>query len=148
MREDASVMLSSLPPLSFTPEALVADEANNFSRNRIPPAPSSIDWEDDIIHLSYQPPLLHRAEEQSGLEILFPLPWKRDITGVQTAKLYPGISTISGILLCIEVSILACEDNRRGNYIAAQRVCGKASYTEVELMNMSRHAFGKRSLAT
>lgn len=75
-------------------------------------------------------PLLHRAEEQSGLEILFPLSWKRDITGVQTAKLYPGIFTISGILLCIEVSILACEDNRRDNYITAQRVCGKASYTQ------------------
>lgn len=51
MWEEASVMLSSLPPLSSAPEALVADEANNYSSNRIPPAPSSIDWEDDIIPL-------------------------------------------------------------------------------------------------
>lgn len=36
-------------PLRSAPEALVADEANNCSGNRIPPAPSSIDWEDDII---------------------------------------------------------------------------------------------------
>lgn len=53
---DAPVMLSSLPPLSFTPEAPAADEANNCSRNRIPPAPASIDWKDDIIRLSNPPP--------------------------------------------------------------------------------------------
>lgn len=68
MEEEASVMLSFLPPLSSTPEALVADEANNYSSNRIPLAPSAIDWEDDIIHPSIHPP---RAGEQSGLEIHF-----------------------------------------------------------------------------
>lgn len=30
----------------------VGDEANNFSRNRIPPAPFSIDLEGDIIGIS------------------------------------------------------------------------------------------------
>lgn len=71
MWEDASVMLSSLPPLSSTPEALVADEANNFSSNCIPLAPSSIDWEDDIIRLSLSAFSSPPAEEQRGLEIVF-----------------------------------------------------------------------------
>lgn len=63
MWEDAPVMLSSLPPLSFTPEALAVDEANNFSRNRIPTAPSRIDWEDDIIRFSFSPPAPQQRSE-------------------------------------------------------------------------------------
>lgn len=86
MWEEASVMLSSLPPLSSAPEALVADEANNYSSNRIPPAPSSIDWEDDIIPL---PP-----QEQSGLEILFHgralSPECKQLSSIQASAPYRG----------------------------------------------------------
>lgn len=153
-------MLSPLLPLGFTPEAPVAYEANNFSRNHIKQTRCSIDCKNDIIHPLLSALYFPQTEEQSGGENLYP----REILFHGDGVLSMLISTCVGFFpppikqLCIyvhaqehlhyrgfcsgiQVSILVCQ-RRRGRqsmrqlHQSAKSVWKSLSHTQAELMNM------------
>lgn len=150
-------MLSPLLPLGFTPEAPVAYEANNFSRNHIKQTRCSIDCKNDIIHplLSalYFPrqrskvgERIFTPERSSFMEmescqcsfppVLGPRPPSNNYVYVHAHEHLHYRGFCSGI----EVSILVCQRQGRQSmrqlHQSAKSVWKSLSHTQAELMNM------------
>lgn len=105
-------MLSPQLLLSFTPEAPVAYEANNFSRNHIKQTPSSIDYKNDIIPLSSLPgPSPNRGED--GVEALL---FSKEI-------LFHGVLSVQNNYICMLKSVCVIRDFalRRSFHIIMRR---------------------------
>lgn len=133
-------MLSPLLPLGFTPEAPVAYEANNFSRNHIKQTRCSIDCKNDIIHPLLSALYFPQTEEQSGGENLYP----REILFHGDGVLSMLISTCVGFFPPHQTTMYICACSRASAlqgillwhtsfHISLLEAAGKAIYETITL---------------